>query len=291
MQSNEYIRQLGKYLKKVPEQERNEALAYYAEYIADAGPEGEQQVMDNLGSPARLAASIRSDLAVLALDENEPSLKKGVSAVWIGVLSVLAAPIALPLAIAAFAVIFSIFISIFAVCFSLIVSAIAVLVSGLACFIFGIVLIPQSGPTALFYIGGGLVVMAIGFFFCLGMVLLTSVIFKGIAKLFANIRKRRAVKKAQKGGYGQYEYANGAGIAGQARNDAGGAEAESEAEGLDSGTTPGMTDPHHPAPGMADSCHPESGMTPPRHPARSEAESQDPSSTDTHNDSDTKEAK
>jgi uncharacterized membrane protein len=209
MQPNEYIRQLGKHLKKVPEQERNEALAYYAEYIADAGPEGEQQVMDNLGSPARLAASIRSDLAVLALDENEPGLKKGLSAVWIGVLGVLAAPVALPLAIAAFAVIFSIFISIFAVCFSLIVGAIAVLVSGLACFVFGIVLIPQSGPTALFYIGGGLVVMAIGFFFCLGMILLSSVIFKGIAKLFAHIRKRRAIKKAQKNGYGQYEYVGG----------------------------------------------------------------------------------
>lgn len=62
MKRAEFMRQLESLLQNIPAAEREEALQYYNNYFDDAGGENEQEVIDALGNPARVAENIRRDL-------------------------------------------------------------------------------------------------------------------------------------------------------------------------------------------------------------------------------------
>jgi uncharacterized membrane protein len=202
MTSKEYLRQVSVRIRKLPPEEYESVMSFYTEYFAEAGEEKAQEIMASLGSPAQLAASIRADFAVRGLSSEEgdytPKVKTGISAVWFAILGVFAAPIAIPIAIAIAAVAFAVVIAIGSVLLSLVVTAIAVTISGVGAFVAGIVLIPQSIATALFYIGSGLACTAFGLLFGLGVTLLSRLAFSGLAKKFNGIRTRRQEKKMRK---------------------------------------------------------------------------------------------
>ncbi len=62
MNRNDFMRQLEMLLSDITPNERKEALQFYNDYFDDAGAENEQAVIKALGSPAKVAASIKSDL-------------------------------------------------------------------------------------------------------------------------------------------------------------------------------------------------------------------------------------
>lgn len=62
MNRAEYMRQLESLLKSIAPAERESALKYYNDYFDDAGPENEQEVMKALGTPAKVAQSIKEEL-------------------------------------------------------------------------------------------------------------------------------------------------------------------------------------------------------------------------------------
>ena len=53
MTSGEYLKQLEKYLRKLPQSDYEDAMEYFTEYFADAGPENEQAVIKELGTGSR----------------------------------------------------------------------------------------------------------------------------------------------------------------------------------------------------------------------------------------------
>ena len=57
MTSGEYLKQLEKYLRKLPQSDYEDAMEYFTEYFADAGPENEQAVIKELGTPKQAARS------------------------------------------------------------------------------------------------------------------------------------------------------------------------------------------------------------------------------------------
>lgn len=63
MNRTEFMERLERLLWDIPEQERREALQYYNDYFDDAGPENEAQVIRELGSPARVAETIRQGMS------------------------------------------------------------------------------------------------------------------------------------------------------------------------------------------------------------------------------------
>ncbi|MDR1292238.1 MAG: DUF1700 domain-containing protein [Clostridiales Family XIII bacterium] len=63
-----YVKKLERCLRKMPYEERLDAVNYYSEYLADAGPEREQEVITRLGPPQRVAAEIRADAALRELN-------------------------------------------------------------------------------------------------------------------------------------------------------------------------------------------------------------------------------
>jgi uncharacterized membrane protein len=192
LNSQEYIRKLERLLKKLHEEERRDAIRYYEEYFAEAGEEKAQEVIWRLGSPAQVAAGIRADFAMRAIEsESRPQMKKGISAVWLAILGVFALPVALPLAVSGFVVVLALFITILTVVFSLFVVAISMIAAGLFALICGLILLAQNPAVGLFYLGGGLAVASAGLLFFLFCIWLGRTGFRGVACLINRIRLRR----------------------------------------------------------------------------------------------------
>lgn len=62
MNKEEFLKQLEQLLRDIPEAERREAVDYYQNYFEDAGSENEMQIILELGSPQKVADSIKKDL-------------------------------------------------------------------------------------------------------------------------------------------------------------------------------------------------------------------------------------
>lgn len=62
MSRKEFMEQLEQLLMDIPSEERIEALAFYNNYFEDAGEENEERVIRELGSPQKVAKSIKADL-------------------------------------------------------------------------------------------------------------------------------------------------------------------------------------------------------------------------------------
>ena len=62
MNRTEFLEQLERLLWDIPESERKEALEYYQDYFEDAGAENEGKVIQELGSPGKVAAISREEL-------------------------------------------------------------------------------------------------------------------------------------------------------------------------------------------------------------------------------------
>ena len=59
--SKEYFLQRLEYLlSDVPQEEREAALSYYRDYFEEAGAEKEQEVLNSIGSPEKVASEIKS---------------------------------------------------------------------------------------------------------------------------------------------------------------------------------------------------------------------------------------
>ncbi|MBR0599115.1 DUF1700 domain-containing protein [Sinanaerobacter chloroacetimidivorans] len=194
MNRSEFFKKLEQGLSRVPKEEAEAAIAYYNEYFDDAGEENEQRVIEELGSPAQIAAGIRADVAVKNLEEPAPSVKKGISAIWWVLLAIFAAPIALPLAIGAAALVIGLVLAAIGIIVALIVTVIAFLGSGIIIIVAGIAAIATSLPTAAFTVGVGLSLIGLMLLVGILIMLAARAAFSGIAKL-----SNRQLHKQSKG--------------------------------------------------------------------------------------------
>lgn len=71
MNQKEFMERLEKLLFRISIEEREEALQYYKNYFEDAGQENEAQVISELGSPEKVAATIMADLKSGSREEGE----------------------------------------------------------------------------------------------------------------------------------------------------------------------------------------------------------------------------
>ena len=67
MSKEEYLAELERNLRKLPEEEREEAMQYYREYLEEAG-ENVEEVIEKLGSPKEVANGIIRECAVKSLE-------------------------------------------------------------------------------------------------------------------------------------------------------------------------------------------------------------------------------
>lgn len=96
----EYLAELDKYLKRLPQADYQEAMDYFVEYFDEAGPENEEVVIAELGSPKEAASDIISSVLGKHVTEANKTPKANATIIGMIVLSIFAAPIALPVLIA-----------------------------------------------------------------------------------------------------------------------------------------------------------------------------------------------
>ena len=184
------MKRLQNRLKRLPKEDHDRAVAYFTEYFEEAGPEQEAQAIEDLGSPEMAADQIIRDFAVENAAGPAKNVRKGFSALWVGILAVCAAPVALPLALALGAVLLALVLVGIALIFSVFLIAISVTISAIPCVLVSLWLVFTSFADGLATLGFGLLLLGVGilmtmlsiFFtrWCLhGMTLLSGLIVKG----------------------------------------------------------------------------------------------------------------
>lgn len=192
MNRSEFFIKLEQGLSKVSKEEADNAISYYNEYFDDAGFENEQKVIEELGSPAQIAARIKAESAVKELEQPAPSVKKGISAIWWVLLAIFAAPIALPIAIACAAVAIGLVLAALGIVIALIVAVAAFFGSGIFIIVAGIAVIATSIPTSLYTVGVGMAILGGAILIGILVALAARGIFSGIAKLMNKLLKKKS---------------------------------------------------------------------------------------------------
>ena len=210
MNREEYMRRLAIALRDIPQSEKEEALQYYNDYFDDAGVENEQEVMNSLGSPEKLAETIQRDFftgdgkfegnrtssyndtyaGTSERGEKKNKMSGGVIALIV-ILTILASPIIIALA----AVLLGVIISIFAAVLTVIVTVLAVILALIcvvaACIMVVVALGAVSPFSAIVVAGIGIATIGICIFLVMAVVWLFGValpwLVKGIGKLFKKI--------------------------------------------------------------------------------------------------------
>lgn len=196
MTRKEFIEKLKSEISKMPQEEIDAAIEYYEEYFDEAGRENEQEVLEQLGSPKKVAGQIKSEYAVRLFDEDDkPTVKKGLSAAWYVVLGVCSAPVSIPLAIALGVLAIAIFASVLGCVAAIFAAIIACFAAAIAFIVFGVMAVPVAVPTALLFLGSGIGLL--GFMAAMGM-LLAMAVRAGIRAMIRAVRRNNDRERIRK---------------------------------------------------------------------------------------------
>lgn len=189
MTRTEYIAKLTKYLRKLPQQDYEEAIEYFMEYFEEAGPENEARVIAELGTPKEAAHEVISRLLDEKIIEDKSSLRNKTTILWIAILAVLASPVALPILLFFLAMIVTLLMIIFAVIVTALALTFALLISGVYTFFTSFSLLSVSlastlfgGGLGLLMFGGALLLLLISFEICKLIVKLIALLIKWLIK-------------------------------------------------------------------------------------------------------------
>lgn len=221
MTKEQFLFQLEQKLLDIPEDERAEAMEYYRDYFSDAGPENEELVILELGSPDKVAASIKDGLRAGRDDAgtighppqtrgsgkrfsetNAGSKQTDSRSKWL--LIIVVAIFTFPFWIGIAGALFGILVAVVATIFGLAVAAVAVagvgIVAGFICVVVGIVRFFTGGLVSGFItVGAGLLLFALGCLCTAALVFVFGLVFpwalRGISNLLHNgIRRRKKVE-------------------------------------------------------------------------------------------------
>jgi len=215
----EFMQQLERLLSDIAESDRLDAIAYYNDYFDEAGAENEAQVIRELGSPEKVATTIKLDLSSTGNTEaeytergyedgreanhiNTPAKQENISKdkkqkrdfplALIIILIIFASPLLVGVGGGALGVIIGILATIFGIVIAVIVTVLALaiamlacgiacVVAGAACIIVGLMRAVTSGIEGLILIGVGGITFALGILFT---ILFVWCAFKWLPALF-----------------------------------------------------------------------------------------------------------
>lgn len=224
MNRDSFMKELEALLQDISAEERAEALMYYSDYFADAGAENEGSVIEELGSPRKVAETIKAGLCGSDGEHQEyretgytdtrfetknmpgdrrtyvsgsgyhpeyESKQKNKNNGIVKVLLILAIifiglPIVLPLGIAAVVLVGALVVGLFALLLGLLVGAAGIAVAGVVLFVDGIVkMVTITGMvTGMMLTGAGLIIGVIG---VVGTVLMAKVSWIIVRAVFRGI--------------------------------------------------------------------------------------------------------
>ena len=206
MNREEYMRRLEEALTDITPFEKEEAIQYYNDYFDDAGVENEEEVMNSLGTPEKLAETIKKEqtdaqesvdeiLETTVQEEDKKNKLSGGTIALIVVLAILASPFIVAAVVSVLGAVIGIIAGIF--------SAIAALGSIFLAFI-GIVIASMvsaiavgaiSPLGALVFAGFGIMMIGLSIFLLMAIVWLFGIAVPWIVKQIVKLWKRIFDKK------------------------------------------------------------------------------------------------
>jgi uncharacterized membrane protein len=191
MTKQEFLHELRRELERIPFDERENAVRYYEEYFEDAGPENEQKVLEELGDPKEVARQVFSDFAVKGADIPPKTAGQGISKVWIVLLAIFSAPVALPVAVVIAVCVICVIVLLIAAMLVLAVGGLALVLAGILSIILGFSILIESMPSMIFYVGSGLGAVGGGLLLGYFSVLACVKAIGGVARGLARYLKRK----------------------------------------------------------------------------------------------------
>ena len=193
MNKESFMQELARLLGDISPQERQEALNFYEEYFHDAGPEKEQEVLKELGSPMQVAAKIKEGLDATIGVENGPDAAENGAAWGMENNSGGQFPCSIP------AVMISLIITLFAVLVSLIAgfgsAALGLFISCIALLAVGVMYVVSLPYVSLTIMGSGLICTGIGILFMMLTVWLCGYALPGCCRGIAWLWRKILGKK------------------------------------------------------------------------------------------------
>lgn len=189
MTKREYMDCISSRLRHLPREDYDMARDYFLEYFEEAGEENEQQAIADLGLPEEAADQIIMNIAIGKGAEGKQGVKKSFSAVWVGLLAIFAAPIALPLALGIAIVALALLFAAVAFCLCFILMGICMAVVGVFGIVGGFCLLFASPVNAIATVGMGLVIFGIGVLFSYAVIKFWSIFIHVMVKFFGRLVK------------------------------------------------------------------------------------------------------
>ena len=201
MKTDEYLRQLSKYLKKLPKADYDDAMEYFTEYFAETDENEAKKLMDELGTPKEAACDIISNILEKKIDEKKQadsekkqvdSDKKSVFGVlWIALLAIFALPVATPLLISGLIVMFCVLLCVVLAVLCVFLFGVCAAIAGMAVIARAIVTVKLSISSSIMLSGFGLAAIGVGI-----IIVLLGVL---CVRLFAELTIKFAHKASKRG--------------------------------------------------------------------------------------------
>lgn len=198
MNKTEYMAALKTHLRRLPKADFETAVDYFEEYFADAGAEQEQQVIEDLGSPDFAADQVITTLALNNAKEPVRDVKKGLGAVWVGVLALCAAPIALPVALLLGASLLLVLLCVLMAILMVVLSGVLLVIYGPVCIIGAFTVISDSVPIFISCMGWGFCSLGIGLLITFGSIWFCKIFLTAMIRFFGRMVKKGGRKNEQK---------------------------------------------------------------------------------------------
>lgn len=214
----EFMETLSRLLQDIPEEDRIDALKYYNDYFDDAGSENEQNVIEELESPEKVAMKIKSDREDTGTTEefeknnkayqdnvsyeyqedqaNKPWTNKWLKLAMIIAIVVIGFPIVIPLGAGLLALIAGIVITVFCLFAAIVIGFAAVVMVGVVLLAAGIGCLFANPGVGLAVLGAGLIVIVIGVIGTVVGVRLCIIVFPGIVRGIVYILRKPFHRKA-----------------------------------------------------------------------------------------------
>ena len=224
----EFLAELERLLADLPEDERQAAVQYYADYFADAGAENEAEVIRELGSPEKTAESIKADYYGRTFDESrfehkdymekygqqasgqqtsgqqqagpagasvegkKPWTSRGIKILLIVLIAIVVWPVSLGLICAVLGILAAV-VCLFA---GLVIAAVCVMIAGGVTAVTGLLMSVAYPPAALMTTGIGLLLFVLGLIATVGTVKLCMIVYPAMLRGFVELCRRPIHGKA-----------------------------------------------------------------------------------------------
>lgn len=235
MNRREFMAELERLLADMPEEERQAAVQYYADYFADAGEEQEADVIRELGSPEKVAESIKADYYETEFNASDyehkdymekygqrssggrnsshtnsgpdaDQMRSGAGSTessrpWtsntLKLILIIAIVIVLwPVSLGIALTVFGIVATVICFFAALVIAAVAVMIAGAVTVIVGIAVSIATPPVALVTVGIGILLFVLGLIAVVGTVKLCIIVYPAMLRGVVNLCRRPFYGKA-----------------------------------------------------------------------------------------------